>query len=467
MEATKSLYKKHSISPYLLVILSFLLIILIGSFLLALPLANKSGTWGNYLNCFFEATSATCVTGLDAYRDGMANTYTLFGQIVMAVMIQIGGLGFLTVLVFFITLFRRNISFRDRLFLSQALNSETIAAVVKYVRKLLLATIIIELIGFGLGLPVFFTIYGNTPEAYWNSLFLSISAFNNAGFDLFGNTSLMCMPGTLCSTMPTWAYYYMLSYMMILIILGGISFVTIMEIFSFKKKPRQYRVFAKICILMTAIIIVFGFLLLMLTDGIPGIKGTNTITSMDALFQTVSARTAGFATFDANKLSVGGRIVTCCVMLIGGSPLGTAGGIKTTTVFIIIVTIFCYLRGKKAHAFNRYFSKNMFIKATFVTMISLLIILLGYFSLAMFESNNNNPFYSSENAIYETISAFTNTGFTSGMTAYLSIGGKITCCILMFIGRLGPITFFQIISKNINKEVNNSVNYVEEDIIIG
>ena len=465
MELTPNQYKKHKLSPYLLVLLSFVLIILIGSFLLCIPAANKSGSWGDYSNALFEATSATCVTGLDAYKDGMGGTYTLFGQIVMAILIQIGGLGFITILAFFITLFQRNLSFKNRVFLSKAVNSDTIALVGKYVRKLLLATLIIELIGFGLGIPVFLTVYDNIGEVCWASLFMSISAFNNAGFDIFGNCSLIRAEGTIFAQMPDWAYYYMLTYLMILIIMGGISFLTIMDVFSFKKKPKQWRVYTKICLAMTGILIVVGFLLLLLTDAIPGVKSGYTISPMDAIFTSISARTAGFATFSMNTLSVGGRIVTCCLMVIGGCPLGTAGGIKTTTIFIIIVTIICYIRGKKAHAFNRYFSKNMFIKATFVTMISLILLLLGYFSLAMFESSN--PCYSSENTVLEAVSAFTNTGFTSGMSTFLSLGGQITCIILMFIGRLGPITFFQLISNNMNKEESDKYHYVEEEIIIG
>ena len=463
MDGVKSYFKKHHLSPYLLVILSFFFIIVLGAFLLDLPISNKSGNWGEFINTFYMATSATCVTGYDIYADGMINTYTLFGQIIMAIMIQIGGLGFLTVLVFFITTFRRNVSFKDRAFMSQAVNSDSIAEVAKFVRKLLLSTLIIELIGFLLGLPVFFAVYENKGEAIWGSIFLSISAFNNAGFDLFGNGSLIRGLGTVCDRMPDWAYHYMLGYTMVLIVLGGISFLVIMDIFPFKKKPSQWRAFTKISLAMTVILILAGWGLLMLTDCI---KPDHNITPLDALYQSISSRTAGFSTYDPYYLSVGGRIITCVLMFIGGAPLGTASGIKTTTVFILITTIYCYLRGKKSHAFNRYFSKTMFIKATFVTLLSIFIVLIGYFSLVMFEQNSN-PFFSGEHAVFETISSFSTTGYTTALTINLSIGGKITCSVLMFLGRLGPMTFFQIISNNMDKSVKTKYNYVEEEILIG
>ena len=457
--------KRFRISPYLLVMLSFAFCMLFGGFLLTLPIAQTSGEWGNYADSLFMATSAVCVTGFDCYPNGLVNTVTLFGQIVEAVLMQIGGLGFLTVLIFIVTLFRRKVTFRDRYFLSQATNSTDISHVVGFVRKLFLATLIIELIGFVMGIPAFITLYGNTWQAYWGSAFLAISSFNNAGLDLFGVTSFIREGNELLSGMPEWAYYYMLSYSMLFIILGGISYLVIFEVFSFKKKPHQWSAYTKICLWMAFVLIIGGALLIFLTDGI--IKEGPKMNFFDALFLSVSSRTAGFASYDPYQLSSGGRIVSWLLMLIGGSPLGTASGIKTTTLFIILLSIYSYIRGKKVKAFNRYYSQSLVVRAMAVMLSSLFIVVLGYLILSEFESDTN-PYFTGERAVYETISAFSTTGFTTGMTVHLSVGGKITCVVLMYLGRLGPMTLVQVFSKNMHIDDDaKHVRYVEEDILIG
>lgn len=452
---------KQKISPYVLVLLSFLAIILIASFLLTLPISHTNGQWGDYWESLFMATSATCVTGFDCYKVGLVNEVTLFGQIVEAICMQVGGLGFLTVLVFFITLFRSKLSFRDRFFLSQAVSSSDIPHVVQYVRKILLVTLIIEVAGFLLGLPVFFNLYGNTWEAYWGSIFLSISSYNNSGLDLFGTTSFIREGNALLSGMDDWAYYYMLTYTAILIVVGGLSVLVVLDLIQFKK-PKYWKASTKICILMTVILIVFGALILYLTEGFTGVK----MSFVDALFLSISSRTAGFASFDPYDLTVAGRIVTWILMFIGGCPLGTASGIKVTTVFIIVLSIISFFRSKKTAAFNRYFSLNTCVKAMTVFIISLFIALIGYIVLSLFEANSN-PYFSADRALYETISAFSTTGFTTGMTVNLTVGGKITCVVLMFIGRLGPMTILSIFAKNAHIEDKTHIKYVEADVLIG
>ena len=222
--------KTKQISPYFLVILSFLGVIFFGSFLLSLPFAHQDGQWGSYIDSLFHATSATCVTGLSTYEAGIGNELTLFGQIVMLVMIQIGGLGFITILTFFVSLIQRRLQFKDRLMLAQAVNSTSIADVSKFVKRVIIIVVTAETLGFCLGLPVFLNVPGySTGKAIWVSLFTAVSAFNNAGFDLFGGASLMQGMGTIVDTLPTWAYYYMQAYIMILIVIGGLSFLTIMS----------------------------------------------------------------------------------------------------------------------------------------------------------------------------------------------------------------------------------------------
>lgn len=457
--------QKRGISPYLLVILSFVFVILIGALILTFPFSQKSGQWGEFIDSLFVATSATCVTGLCTYKEGIGGQLTFIGQLTVLILIQIGGLGFITVLTFLITLFKKRLQFKNRYFLSQAVGSTSFAAVIKFVRKLILISFIIELIGFLLFIPAFYTIYKNDPKMLiWSSIFTSISAFNNAGFDIFGSTSLIRDVGNVAmDSLPSWAYYYICSVIMLLITFGGLSFLVIMEMFSFKKKPKQYKAFTKIVILTSFILLVGGCALLMLTDGM---KSTNRISLFDALFQSVTCRTAGFANFNQENLSTGGYVVSCLLMFVGGSPLSTAGGIKTTTAFIIVLAIFCYLRGKKVVAFKRSYSSNMILKAMSLVFIAAILIAVSFVGIGLFE--RNNPLCEDgEKLMFEVVSAFGTVGLSANLTPTLALGSKIILILLMFLGRLGPITFFQIFQNSIDKEEKIHFKYVEEDFLIG
>ena len=453
--------KTKQVSPYLLVILSFVGVIFLGSFLLTLPFAHTNGRWGNYMDALFHATSATCVTGLSTYTTGIGNELTFFGQIVMLVMIQIGGLGFITILTFFVSLIQKKIQFKDRYMLAQAVNSTSVADVSKFVRRVVIIVVTVEALGFALGLPVFLNVPGySTSKAIWVSLFTSVSAFNNAGFDIFGSSSLIQGMGTVVDTMPRWAYYYMQGYIMVLIILGGLSFLTIIELTFQKRKARQISSFARITLLMTAGLLVLGFGALMLTDGING-----NITPYQALFQSVTTRTAGFASFDQSTLSPAGKTISCFLMFVGGSPISTAGGIKTTTIFVLILCLIRFLQGRKISAFKREFTNSSIIKTMTLVFMSVIVLIIGYICLASFEQNN--PHATTDALLYETFSAFGTVGLTANLTTTLTVGSKIVICILMFFGRLGPITLFQIFQTKIDNEKNTHYREIPTDVIIG
>ena len=453
---------KKNTSPYLLVILSFIGVILFGSVLLTLPFAHKDGQWGQYMDSLFIATSATCVTGLSTYANGLGGELTLFGQAVVMVMIQIGGLGFITIFTFFISLFQKKLQFKDRLFLSQAVNSNTIAGVSKFVKRVIFIVLITETLGFLLGLPVFLNVESySTGEALWASAFTSISAFNNAGFDIFGAYSLIRIAeNPIIYNLPTWAYYYLCSYIMILIILGGISFITIIDLVILRKKPKQWNSFVKIVLMTTGILLVSGFVIFTFTDVISG-----NISTFEAAFQSVTLRTAGFANFDENNLSLAGKVISCLFMFIGGSPISTAGGIKTTTVFIIILCLVRFLQGKSITAFKREYTRTSILKAMSLVFLSLLTIVVGFILVASFEQGK--PLATSENIIFEVFSAFGTVGLSAGLTPALEVGSKITIIILMFFGRLGPITLFQIFQNDLDNEENIHFKRVEADVIIG
>ena len=456
--------KKFVLSPYLIVILSFVGIILLGSFLLCLPFAHKDGQWGTYIDALFTATSATCVTGLSTYINGIGNELTIFGQVVVLIMIEVGGLGFITFFAFFITIFMKKLKFSDRLFLSQAVNSDTVAKVGRYVRRVVVIVITCVVLGFLLGLPVFLNIKQySLGEALWACFFHSASAFNNAGFDLFGATSLLRGVGNeIIDSLPTWAYYYLLSYTMVLIILGGISFMVIIEIFFDHRRPKQWSSFTRIVLLTTAILLVFGFGAFVLTDVTSG-----NITVFEALFQSVTTRTAGFAAFDQTKLSVAGKTISNLLMFIGGSPLGTAGGIKTTTIFMIVLSFICFIRGRRIIAFNREYTRNSIIKAMSLVFLSIVIVFIGNIVVESFEVAAGNAQASTSNVMFEVFSAYGTVGLSCNLTPTLTVGSKIALCILMFFGRLGPITMFQIFQSKIDKLERKHFEYIQSDVIIG
>ena len=456
--------EKKRVNPYLLVILSFVLIIFVGAVLLMMPFSRTANNFGNFLDCLFLATSATCVTGLNSFSNGIGQELTFIGQLVVLLMIQVGGLGFITLLTFFITLFSKKLQFKDRLFISMMVNSEDVADVVSFVRKIILISFSFELLGFLLGLPVFLTNCDNIAEGLWYSLFTSISAYNNAGFDLFGSTSLIRNVGnTFIDSLPLWAYYYMCSYIMLLIIAGGISFLVVMDIFA-KRKIRNLRVFTKISLMMTAILLAVGFIVFLISEGLSS--------PFNAFFQSVTCRTAGFATVDQDNLSVIGKLFSCFLMFFGGNPLGTAGGVKTTTLYIIVLAMVCYLTGRKVTSFYRRYSNGVIVKAMSLVLLAVATVFVSFIMIYAFESALDMEAIGlistkSSALIFETFSAFGTVGVSTGVTPHLSIGSKIVIIILMFIGRLGPITFFQLLGSKLRLDDQSKYHYVEEDFLIG
>ena len=457
---------KKSLNPYLLVILSFVLIIFLGAIFLMMPFSRTANNFGNFLDCLFLATSATCVTGLNSFSQGIGQELTFPGQLVVLAMIQIGGLGFITVLTFLITLFYRKLQFKDRLLISIMVNSEDSAEVVRFVRRIIIISASFEILGFLLGLPVFLQAFSdNVPKALWYSLFHSVSAYNNAGFDLFGATSLIRGIGNeFIDSLSSPLYYYLCSYIMFLIVAGGISFVVVIDLFM-KRNLKQLRVFTKIALMMTGILLTLGFVVFLFSEGFP-------LNPFNAIFQSVTCRTAGFATVDQDKLSILGKSFSCFLMFFGGNPLGTAGGVKTTTLYIIVLAMVCYLTGRKVTSFHRRYSNGVIVKAMSLVILAIATIFISFLFIYGFEGDldmNALGLESSKSAavLYEVFSAFGTVGVSTGITPALHNGSKIVICILMFIGRLGPITFFQLLGSKLQFENGTKFHYVEEDFLIG
>ena len=457
--------------------------VLLGSFLLSMPFSfkdNHNNEWchvGSYLDAFFTSLAAMTLTGVTTYPDGLANTLSGAGQIIVLVLVQIGGLGVVTILTFLFSIFRRKLQFKDRLMISQAIAFSNFSEIVRYVRRLIAITAVCELVGIGLGVPLFLKIFpDNVLKAIYYSVFYSVSAFNNAGFDLFVGTSsfmegLFATGGTVIDT-SSWLYYYSTIYLGVLSLLGGISFLVIIDIVVEHKSPRRWSSFTKICLTMTAGIIIVFTGLLFLTDGI---KEDNPMNLFEALMQIVNCRTAGFSVYPQDEISLPGRMICCVVMFIGGSPLSTAGGIKITTIFLIVVSIVSYFRGKRLSAFKRMYSDNIVAKSMSLVFVVVFFVLLAFCGLALFGTKTIEGHEMSENIkenlvsyyLYEVFSCFGNVGFYTGLEPYLSVGSRLVLCILMLVGHLGPITFFQLFQNNLDKKANVHYSFVEEDFLIG
>ena len=467
------------INPYLLLIVSFIGITLIGSFLLCMPFAfkdNPNNEWchvGNYLDALFTSLAAMSLTGVTTYPNGMAATLSFGGEMVVLVLMQIGGLGIVTILTFILTLFRDKIQFKNRLFISQAVAFNNFGEIVYYVRRLIIITIVCELLGFGLGIPLFAKIFpGDVPHILYYSLFHSVSAFNNVGFDLFNEAdSLVGGLGTMITT-DNWLYYYFTIYVSVLSLLGGISFLAIIDMVLSHKPPRRWSSFTKIVLTMSGALIVFFALMLWFSDGF---RSNNPINLYQCFIHTINCRTAGFSVYPLDDLSLPGRMITCLIMFIGGSPLSTAGGIKVTTVFVIIMSIVSYFRGKSTSLFKRRYSDTLIAKSMTIVFIVVFILVLSFVGLVFFGTKEVAGYEMSENVkdnlneyyLFEVFSCFGNVGFFTTLEPCLSTGSLIILCFLMLFGHLGPMTFIQLLQNHLDKNAVMHYSFVEEDILIG
>ena len=449
--------KKIKLSTTQIILLSFLVTILVGSALLALPLSSADGKAVPYLDALFTATTSTCVTGLVTLPT--VSTWSVFGQIIILILIQIGGLGIITIMSGLMLLLNKKMGIGDRLLIQDAFNLNTMSGLAKFVKNVLFGTLIIEGIGAIIYMFVFIPEFG--AKGIWISVFNSVSAFCNAGIDIIAENSLCNYATNPLINVATSS----------LIILGGLGYIVwwdmlrVLKSRSQKKRKifRHLTLHSKIAITITAVLIFVGAIFIFIFE----YSNPLTIGEMSlfdkiqvSFFQSVTTRTAGFATIPQENMTNASATVSIILMLIGGSPVGTAGGIKTVTIAILVCSAFATIRNKKGTTlFGRRVSEESIKKAVAVVVMFLTICAISAI-LLMATSNA-----SAIDAVYEAVSATATVGLSRNLTATLNTVGKLIIIVTMYFGRVGPISLAVAFgSKN---ESQNVISEPTEDISIG
>ena len=450
--------KKTKIHPYIIIIVSFLGIIIAGTILLVMPFTTKDFRTIGFVDSLFMATSAVCVTGLSVVNVG--TTFTIYGKIVMMILMEIGGLSFITIAIFFYTMIGAKIGVSNRFLLREALNQSSVSGLVSLVRKIVIISFSVQLICAGINMFVFVKYYDTWYNALGASLFHSASAFNNAGFDIFGgidSDSLILFKDDVLINMTTIA----------MIILGSCGFVVMDDLFKKKFKWKKLTLHSKLAISTTIALIVMGTLFIKAAIREDGFSW------LQALFGSVTCRTAGFTTYDLANLKdyPAAYVIYVILMLIGASPCGTGGGVKTTTIAVVIIAIFFYARGKQARAFGRKISNEQIFKAFVLIGTCVIIVVLGSFLVAIVQTDRTlvgtTEEFGIQEILFEVSSAFSTTGLSMGITTSLNAGSRIILCFIMFFGRLGPLTIIGVVNKNWLGASKEEIQYVEENVIIG
>ncbi len=415
------LKKIGKLSPGRIIALGFATVILIGSGLLMLPISIQPGQQIRYIDALYTSTSAVCVTGLLAIDPGTA--FTPIGRFFLALLIQIGGLGVTTVGAGVMIAVGKKINLKGRNLIQEAGNLGNGKGAIRFVRQVLLTTLSIELIGAVLSFLVFIRDFPFW-EAVGYSLFHSLAAFNNSGFDIFGHS------GDLYSNNNLFVYHDNILLNLVttgLILFGGIGFLVIQEMRKNKFHWKKYSMHAKAVLSVTAILLVVGTVLLKLTEG--------SETWLGAYFHSVSARTAGFSTTNMALYSDAGLLTLTVLMFIGASPGSTGGGIKTTTFFVLLQGIRSAATNRSEKAFRYAIPKDLFRKSAIITLLALGVVIFGTWLLIVMD-----PQVPLVDALFEITSAFGTVGLSTGITSGLSLGSKLLSILIMYIGRLGPLT---------------------------
>ena len=447
--------KRRKMTTAQILILGFLCVILIGASLLHLPLASRSGAPVPFADCVFTAVSATCVTGLVVTDTAL--TWSGFGQAVILLMIQIGGLGFMTLAVMLSNLMRRRVSARERVILANSYNLISFEGLMPFVRRIFGGTLLIELCGAVALSFRFIPMYG-WGQGIWRSVFHSVSAFCNAGFDLMGSES-----GAFTSLTSFVRDPLVNITVMLLIMIGGIGFVVWDDVLYYVKERRRFSVYTKLVLTVSAILWIGGALIV----AIPEWNNPATLGMMNpgekimaSLFQSVTFRTAGFNTISLGDMHTLPKLASVLIMFVGGASGSTAGGVKVGTVGILVYAAVLHACGRKhITVFRRTVPSEDVIRAFTVVTVQFLVTVIG----ALFLIGDGAELMT---ALFETFSASATVGLSLGLTPTLSLASKIVVMILMFFGRVGILTIATLLS---DKEVRekNQMQYADTHLMIG
>ena len=454
-----SLIQKYSrkIRPGQILVLGFLCVILAGAVLLTLPIAAADRNSLGFLDALFTATSAVCVTGLSVVNVGVS--LSLFGQIVLLVLIQIGGLGFMTITSLLFMVVGKRISLKERLLIQESYNLDSIQGVVRLVRNALTVTFVIE------GAAAVVLAVRLIPEfgpagGVYHAVFLAVSGFCNAGFDALGQAN---------SLEKYIADPVINIVVMLLITLGGMGFSVVLDVLR-KRRFSKLMLHSRIVLLMSGILFLSGALLIGLLEwnnpntlGRPGLNVPQKV--MGACFQSVTLRTAGFDTIGQGGLTPAGTLVSIILMFIGASPASTGGGIKTTTFFAVLLSVSCMIRGKQDYnIFHRRLNEQLMRRAVTIVALALGLVLADTVVISWVESLSGGTELLSD-VLFEVTSAFGTVGLSTGITPTLFPVSKILSILTLLCGRLGPLTISMALSGAAPKP--DALHYPEERLIIG
>lgn len=406
------LFKKQS--PARIIALGFAFLILLGSVLLILPCSVQEGVTLHYIDSLYTSTSAVCVTGLIAVDAG--DTFTPLGQFFLALLIQIGGLGVTAVGAGIILAMGRKVNLKGRTLVKEAMNLNSGKGIVSFIKSIFITTLLFEGVGALLSFLVFSRDYPPL-KALGISLFHSVAAFNNSGFDILGNLqNLIPYQNDILLNLVTCG----------LIFFGGIGFLVIRELWEKKLCFRKLSMHAKVVLSVSVVLIIIGTLLIQLTEE---------ISWLGAFFCSVSARTAGFSTYPLGSFSTAGLLIVTALMFIGASPGSTGGGIKTSTFFVLLQGIQAAATNRGEKAFHYAIPMDAFRKASVITFLAALVVFVGTLLMTIME-----PSLSLRDILFEVTSAFGTVGLSTGITPHLGIDSKLLSIFIMYIGRLGPLT---------------------------
>ncbi len=446
------------IRPERVMALGFLAMILLGTALLSLPVATVERRSAGVLNALFTATSAVCVTGLAVLDTG--TVFSVFGKVVIIALIQIGGLGFMVFATLIMVALGRRISLRNRVLIRESMNATSLSGLVRLSIWFFGLALVIELLGACILGIRFIPMYG-VGKGILYSLFHSVSAFCNAGFDLFGD--FQSLAGFQRDPL-------VLLTLTALIVLGGLGFSVITECLHFSRARTRLSLHTKLVLVTSAILLVSGTALIALLEWdnpatLAGGDLNNGDKLLNALFQSVTLRTAGFASFDQANLRDSSKLLGLLYMFVGGSPASTSGGVKTTTLATLALVVISSIHGRReVNVFGKRLDIGTIRRALVIASIGAVAVLLGGVLLAVLERDSGIPLI---DLIYETVSAFATVGLSSAGTPNLSAASRIVLLPMMFLGRVGPLTLAYALAAREGDDSANHVRYPEEKIMIG